>query len=130
MVVDKLYLGTSGWYVIYQTLSLFLSRRGWRARLGLHLVDVAFISYNDSYYNCKASLMRHPCDDIFDSYNFFLLLVIASYYYLINVLFLLLLVITFISYNDSRLAAEVDSWIAAMVAYLTLLSVLYSSLTQ
>ena len=33
LVVHIAYTGTSGWYVIYQTLSPSLGRRGWRARL-------------------------------------------------------------------------------------------------
>ena len=33
LVVHILYLGTSRWYIIYQTLSRFLRRRGWLARL-------------------------------------------------------------------------------------------------
>ena len=34
------YAGTSGWYVIYQILSPFLGRRGWRARLDLDMKAV------------------------------------------------------------------------------------------
>ena len=48
--------GTSGWYVIYQTLSLFLSRRGWRARLVLLHVYI-LIALHQQYKGIFASII-------------------------------------------------------------------------
>ena len=40
LIVHIPYLRTTGWFIIYQTLSLFLSRRIWHARLACGTIKV------------------------------------------------------------------------------------------